>query len=88
MVMLGAVIVWAVLGAVSRLWGAVMGALMAVGLAGWGFMTMGTGRGVTILGLRKPLAPEIFYGICVLLLVINVVGVMRGWRQWRRTQRG
>lgn len=83
MIMLGAVVVWAIVGAINRLWGAFMGVLLVAGVGVWGWFAMEGGRSITVLGMRKPLSPVVFFGVLGVVALFNVITVVQAWRARR-----
>ncbi|MEW5850829.1 MAG: hypothetical protein AB2A00_18735 [Myxococcota bacterium] len=84
MVMLAAVVGWAIVSFANRFWGAVLGVVLALGVGVWGWHTMAGGAQVSFLGLQRPLSPPMFFTLVSMLILVNALTAVQSWRQRRR----
>lgn len=76
-ILVGAIALWALVGALSRFWGAVLGVAFSSIWGAWGFWVMARGGHIYLLTLDRPLTAGAFYALVCVLTLANVATALR-----------
>jgi hypothetical protein len=78
------VVVWFGASLWSRMYGAMLGVVLASAVGCWGVWVMMHGQRMYIMGLARPLAPGAFYTLVSLMVLINAITALQSWRHAQR----